>query len=167
MRRTNIHPNKMFVLNSQFTSVKRLMLLLSIYIATEPSSSLSWSENKVWFDVSSVFCSETFDFSSYSHSNGTSHPILPKAFVCVSVRTPRPHVWFGFCVYKREQEKTIEKFSAKILLFIGSKWEFNHQNRSKSLFLVPLPMGRKWNGHIAIILLYWSSMGKNRNWKKS
>lgn len=81
MRRTNIPiPNKMFVLNSQFTSIKRLMPL-SIYIATEPSSSFSWSENKVWFDVSFVFCSEFFlrfrsIFASYSHSNGTSLPIF-------------------------------------------------------------------------------------------
>lgn len=48
--------NKMFMLNSQFSGIKRLMLLPSIYIATEPSSLYKWSENKVWFDVSSVLC---------------------------------------------------------------------------------------------------------------
>lgn len=150
MRRTNIPiPNKMFVLNSQFNSIKRLMLL-SIYIATEPSSSFSWSENKVWFDVPFVFCSNfsigsvrfflfftlqwhvTSDFSSFSFE----WPIFLRLsfvlflFICV-------FLWFfyvTFCMHEpiscvRCEQKAIEKLGSENL-------GLNHQRIRKFFCLL-------------------------------
>lgn len=116
--------NKMFMLNSQFSGIKRLMLLPSIYIATEPSSLYKWSENKVWFDVSSMSFVWNVRFSSYSHSSvhvASDCELFVLSVVRASVRLAVYESYWGNLPKVAHWDDAF--FGNSIVYWI--KWEFN------------------------------------------
>lgn len=142
-QRTNEIPfqNKMFVLNSQFTNVrkKRLtrLMLHAIHLHSHWAVIIGSVEaNKVWFDASSGFCLKRSEFPSYSHFNSTSLSFsgfskAPKKITTVrlgtrtpsnvfdQIRTHTPKNWFkplsipmSFALWKVKTNKWMQTATA-------------------------------------------------------